>query len=65
MKATEILSQEHRVIEGVLDTLQTAAQSAEAGGSMRPSFFIDAADFIHGFADGCHHRKSDRSHVVL
>jgi hemerythrin-like domain-containing protein len=46
MKATEILSQEHRVIEGVLDALQTAAQSAGDGNPVRPSFFIEAADFI-------------------
>jgi hemerythrin-like domain-containing protein len=66
MKATETLMQEHRVIEGVLDTLQTAAQSAGEGNpatrgpsALRPSFFIDAADFIRGFADGCHHHKEE------
>ena len=66
MKATEILMQEHRVIEGVLDTLQVAAESAGSGGAatrgpsaLRPSFFIDAADFIKGFADGCHHHKEE------
>ena len=59
MKATEILMQEHRVIEGVLDALRTAAQSARDGETVRPSFFIDAADFIKGFADGCHHHKEE------
>lgn len=59
MKATEILMQEHRVIEGVLDALQTAAEFAENGGVVRPSFFSDAADFIKGFADGCHHHKEE------
>jgi len=66
MKATEILMQEHRVIESVLDTLQTAAESAAAGGNaargpsaLRPTFFSDAADFIKGFADGCHHHKEE------
>ena len=59
MKATEILMQEHRVIESVLDTLQMAAQSAGDGNPVRPSFFIDAADFIRGFADGCHHHKEE------
>ncbi|HWI12904.1 MAG TPA: hemerythrin domain-containing protein, partial [Burkholderiales bacterium] len=24
-----------------------------------PAFFIEAADFIKGFADGCHHRKEE------
>jgi hemerythrin-like domain-containing protein len=26
---------------------------------VRPGFFVDAADFIAGFADGCHHRKEE------
>lgn len=59
MQATEILSQEHRIIEGVLDALQTAAQSAADGAPVRPAFFIEAADFIRGFADGCHHHKEE------
>jgi hemerythrin-like domain-containing protein len=59
MKATEILMQEHRVIESVLDTLQTAAMSAGDGNPVRPAFFIGAADFIKGFADGCHHHKEE------
>ena len=59
MKATEILMQEHRIIEGVLGALQTAAQSAGDGSPVRPAFFIEAADFIRGFADGCHHHKEE------
>jgi hemerythrin-like domain-containing protein len=59
MKATEILMQEHRIIERVLTALQTAADRAEAGESIRPSFFADAADFIRNFADGCHHQKEE------
>ena len=59
MQATDILMQEHRVIERVLDTLQTAAGRAGEGGSVSPAFFIDAADFIRGFADGCHHHKEE------
>jgi hemerythrin-like domain-containing protein len=26
---------------------------------VRPGFFLDAADFIKGFADGCHHKKEE------
>ena len=26
---------------------------------MRPGFFLDAADFVKGFADGCHHKKEE------
>jgi hemerythrin-like domain-containing protein len=59
MQATEILMQEHRVIEQVLNTLESAAQAAAGGVPVRPSFFIDAASFIRGFADGCHHHKEE------
>jgi hemerythrin-like domain-containing protein len=59
MKATDILMEEHRVIERVLAVLEAAAQRLEQGQVVRPGFFVDAADFIKGFADGCHHRKEE------
>ena len=59
MEATDILMSEHRVIERVITTLEKGAHSFEAGGSVGPSFFLDAADFIKGFADGCHHQKEE------
>jgi hemerythrin-like domain-containing protein len=59
MKATDILMSEHRVIERVIATLETAADRLQAGQEVRPGFFMDATDFIKGFADGCHHRKEE------
>lgn len=59
MKATEILISEHLVIERVITALEIAAICLEKGGDVRPSFFVDAADFIKGFADGCHHKKEE------
>ena len=59
MEATEILKSEHRVIEGMLQTLAEAAARVESGQEIRPGFFLDAADFIKNFADGCHHRKEE------
>jgi hemerythrin-like domain-containing protein len=59
MDATKILSSEHRVIEEVLTALETAAQRLERDESIRPGFFLEAADFIKGFADGCHHKKEE------
>ncbi len=59
MKATDILSSEHRVIERVIATLETAADRLDAGQAVPPEFFLDAADFIKGFADGCHHAKEE------
>jgi hemerythrin-like domain-containing protein len=59
MKATNVLSEEHRVIERVLNTLEAGAQRLASGQSMPPEFFLLATDFIKGFADGCHHRKEE------
>jgi hemerythrin-like domain-containing protein len=59
MEATQILMDEHRVIERVLDSLAAAARGLEAGKPMRAGFFLEAADSFKGFADGCHHRKEE------
>ncbi|MBN1887165.1 MAG: hemerythrin domain-containing protein [Thermoflexales bacterium] len=59
MEATNILMEEHRVIERVLAALEAAAGRLGQNQSLRPGFFTDAADFIKGFADGCHHMKEE------
>ena len=59
MEATEILKKEHRIIERVLASLEVAAGRLSAGESVSPQIFIMAADFIKGFADGCHHKKEE------
>lgn len=59
MQATDILMSEHRVIERVIASLETATDKLATGQTVRPGFFLDAADFIKGFADGCHHRKEE------
>lgn len=59
MQATDILMDEHRVIERVLTSLEQAAVRLNQGEAVRPGFFIDAADFVKGFADGCHHKKEE------
>lgn len=59
MIATDILMSEHRVIERVITALETGANRFEEGQPVRPGFFIDAAEFIKGFADGCHHLKEE------
>ena len=51
--------EEHRVIERVIDALEEGAARLERGEQMRPGFFIEATDFIKGFADGCHHKKEE------
>jgi hemerythrin-like domain-containing protein len=59
MRATDILMQEHRAIEQVLDALARGAERLQAGGAARPGLFLEAADFVREFADGCHHRKEE------
>lgn len=59
MKATDILMEEHELILSVLDALEQGARKLGAGGAVPPQFFLDAADFIRNFADGCHHMKEE------
>jgi hemerythrin-like domain-containing protein len=59
MLATEILMSEHRVIERVIEALDTAARRVEAGQAVRADFFVDGARFIRHFADGYHHGKEE------
>ena len=59
MQATDILMSEHRVIERVVASLEQAAERVNAGEAVRPGFFLDATDFVKGFADGCHHKKEE------
>lgn len=59
MRAIDVLTQEHRVIERVLDSLEAGAERLARGETVRPGFFLDVADFAANFADGCHHRKEE------
>jgi hemerythrin-like domain-containing protein len=59
MKATTVLRDEHRVIERVIAALERATQRLEQGDAVEARFFIDATEFIKGFADGCHHQKEE------
>jgi len=59
VKATDTLMEEHRIIERVLTALEKQARRLDAGEAVRPSFFLDAADFVRNFADGCHHEKEE------
>ena len=59
MQATEILMEEHQVIMRVLAALEKSARRLEAGEPVQAAFFVESADFIKGFADGCHHKKEE------
>lgn len=60
MEATKTLMDEYRVIERVLTTLEKATASIDTIKTVKPDFFLDAADFIKSFADGCHHAKEEK-----
>ncbi len=59
MHPTEILSQEHRRIENMLDRLEEQIARTEAGQPFPRAFFDEALDFFRNFADGCHHAKEE------
>ena len=59
MHATEVLMEEHRVIERVLASLTLLCDRLEEGGEFQPAIFLDAADIMKRFADGCHHCKEE------
>lgn len=60
MKATEILMNEHRVIEQVLDCLEAMANRSLAAGRLDGESARQALDFFRHFADGCHHNKEEK-----
>ena len=59
MTPTQILMDEHQLILAVLDSLEEGADRLDGGDKVDPDFFLDAAEFVAGFADKCHHAKEE------
>jgi hemerythrin-like domain-containing protein len=59
MRPTDILSQEHRVIEQVLDCLEKMAHEAVETGRLEAEPARGALAFFRTFADSCHHGKEE------
>lgn len=59
MRPTEILMREHRMIERVLDCLETMARRADAGSGVDLASARQAIDFFRNFADRWHHAKEE------
>jgi hemerythrin-like domain-containing protein len=59
MKATDILMDEHRVIEQVLNCLEKLADRCEAGEKLDRTSALEALAFFRNFADRCHHGKEE------
>ncbi|RMD97931.1 MAG: hemerythrin [Deltaproteobacteria bacterium] len=59
MKATEILTAEHHVIEAVLRVLRRIVEETTQKGSLDEGAAQEAIDFFRNFADHCHHSKEE------
>lgn len=60
LKAIETLRDEHRLIELVLRCLEAVAQRGEQEGKLDREPAVQAIDFLHMFAEHCHHAKEER-----
>jgi len=58
---TEVLKNEHRLIERLLDLLEGAAERLKGGEEISPRALEGALGFIRTFADRCHHGKEEDS----
>lgn len=59
MRPTDILSGEHRVIETMLDVLESICTHAHQTGALNREDANSALTFIRLFADKCHHGKEE------
>jgi hemerythrin-like domain-containing protein len=59
MKPTDILEDEHRIIEQVLNVLDKIIDRATITGILEEESAREAIGFFRKFADQCHHRKEE------
>lgn len=59
-RISDVLIDEHRGIERMLDVVDRAAAAVERGNPVPPNLFVDAATFFSSFADRCHHGKEEK-----
>lgn len=59
LQPTEVLRNEHRVIEQVLAVLEKLAEIAEKRRAVDTTLAGKAVDFLRNFADRCHHGKEE------
>ncbi len=59
MKPTDVLKQEHRIIEQVLNCLEAMSSIAVRDGQLDKESAEQAIDFFRNFADKCHHGKEE------
>jgi len=59
MQPTDVLMNEHRVIEQVLNCLEKILEQCTAGKGLDTRSAKQAIEFFRGFADRCHHNKEE------
>ena len=56
---TELLGQDHRIIEKVLSELEAISRQMARGGKVPAEALTDAIEFSQTFVDACHHGKEE------
>jgi len=59
MRPTDVLEEEHRVIERMLECLEKMVEKAQSDGKLDRAAALDAVAFFREFADRCHHAKEE------
>lgn len=65
MRPTQILSDEHRIIEVILESLQQFVTESRSAAKVDRDTAEKFIDFIRTFADGCHHGKEENHLFVM
>ena len=60
MHPIDVLSQEHRKIETMLNAVESRIRDSQPGQAFPLAFFTEALDFFRDFADGAHHAKEEK-----
>jgi len=59
MKATDLLKEDHQLVERALAALATAIVQLEQGAAVRPGFFLGIVEFLEGFVHSLHYRREE------
>jgi len=59
MIPTDILKEEHRALERMLNVFEAALKKSENGEKVQPQVYFDIIEFIKKFGDKCHHGKEE------
>lgn len=59
MKATELLKEDHQLIERALAALATATLQLDRSEPVRAGFFLGMVEFLEGFVHALHYRREE------